>query len=115
MPKTYPRSLAGLYAISFKDQTLKPIRLIDTKASDCQLAKIEFRKNRIGKAIFENGVHFSFPVKWDAIRDSYTFLYNNSPHLFSPEKELKESGEVAVSETVDVMSLTDLDPKDFEN
>ena len=107
--RTYPRSLFGLYAISFTEHTIKPIRLIDSIPSDYRLEKIEFGKNRIGVASFENGVHFSFPVKWNCIGDSYTFVFNEIPYIFSVKRDLTELGEVEIYQAVDVMSLTDFD------
>jgi hypothetical protein len=99
MAKTFPRSLAGRFQIS--KQMLKPIKLIDTKANDYKLEEIRFGTDRIGRAIFESGVQFSFPVKWDWISDSYSFIYNEVPHIFSAKTDLGK-----ICRFVDVMSLT---------
>jgi hypothetical protein len=109
MPNTFPRVLAGRYSVSFTDHSIKPLRLIDTKPGDQQLLEIRFSQNRTGQAVFENGSQISFDVKWDGISDSYTFVYNEVPHMFSTKRDL---GEVLTH--VNVMSLNDLE-QDYEN
>ncbi|WHZ08122.1 MAG: hypothetical protein OJF59_001875 [Cytophagales bacterium] len=106
MEKTYPRSLAGLYEVSFVEQKLKPIRMIDTKPTDYALTEMKFG-DHTGKAIFENGQEFCFSVKWDGVQNSYSFIYNQFAHGFSTKVDLGEE-----CKYVDVLSLTDID---FEN
>jgi len=102
MPNTFPRSLAGRFLIF--NQSLRPVRLIDTKPSDYRLEEIRFGESRIGKAIFENGTQITFDVRWDGITCLYSFAYNGVPHCFDTKTDL---GEVCTH--VDVMSLTPID------
>lgn len=107
MKNTYPRSLAGLYEIKFDERVLKPVRIVDTRPTDYALREIRFNKNETGDAEFENGVCFTFRVKWHA-DNSYSFYYNEAPHFFDTKTDLGE-----VLRYVDVMSLTDIDPDDL--
>lgn len=104
MSNTYPRSLAGLYQISIEDRVLKPVRMIDTKPTDCALKEIRFKENETADAEFENGFRFTFEVKWDGTSNSYMFTYNDAPHSFDVKTLLGE-----VRKHVDIMSITGID------
>lgn len=104
MTNTYPRSLAGLFELNMDDRVLKPVRMIDTRPMDYTLKEIRFNENETADAKFENGVYFTFGVKWNGIRNSYTFIYNDALHGFDTKTDLGEE-----CKYVDVMSIRDFD------
>lgn len=108
MRSTYPRSLAGLFEINFDDRVLKPIEMIDTRPADYMLREIRLNKNETADAEFENGVYFTFGVRWNGIRNSYTFIYNEALHGFDTKTDLGEE-----CQYVDVMSIRDFDPAEL--